>query len=219
MLPAARIVFATALFAVLHSALASRCAKKIAAKLLGERKRDAYYRLFFNLQSLVAFAALVRFSISQPNRELWRTGLPAAFLMNGVRACSLLGLASAVRQIGFSRVSGLGAAASHVRQGPTKPVPEAQGPALDAPVTGPFRFTRHPLNFLAIPLLWFAPRMTRNRFAFNCAATLYFLVGSVHEERRMRQSWGKAYDAYCNQTRFVFGRRFDGEGEGRILNI
>ncbi|MGV3773174.1 MAG: methyltransferase family protein, partial [Verrucomicrobiales bacterium] len=200
------IVSATAMFGAIHTALASRQAKELAARCIGERNRDAYYRLFFNLQSVVASAALLLVVLSQPDRKLWRVSWPTAILFNAVRAGCLWGMVLAVRQIGFARVSGLQSASAHLRKRTAIPlVPEAQGPALDAPMTGPFRFTRHPLNFLAIPLIWLAPRITRNRFVLNCAATLYFLLGSIHEERRMRQAWGSDYEAYRRQTRFLLG--------------
>ena len=47
-----------------------------------------------------------------------------------------------------------------------------------------------------VPTLWLCPRMTANLFAFNSVVTLYLLVGSVHEEKRLRESYGAAYDDY-----------------------
>jgi hypothetical protein len=40
--------------------------------------------------------------------------------------------------------------------------------------------------------------MTTNLLAFNAAATIYLVVGSLHEEARLRDAYGDDYDAYLN---------------------
>jgi protein-S-isoprenylcysteine O-methyltransferase Ste14 len=40
--------------------------------------------------------------------------------------------------------------------------------------------------------------MTTRLLAFNVAATLYLVVGSRHEEARLRHAFGSDYDAYQN---------------------
>jgi hypothetical protein len=80
------------------------------------------------------------------------------------------------------------------------PEPEAQGPALDEEgrrhAAGPFAWSRHPLNFAPLPVFWLHPRMTTSLLAFNIAATAYLVVGSWHEEARLREAYGEAYSAY-----------------------
>jgi methanethiol S-methyltransferase len=63
-------------------------------------------------------------------------------------------------------------------------------------IAGPFRWSRHPLNFWPLPILWLHPRMTTNLLAFNAAATIYLVIGSVHEEARLRNAYGTDYIAY-----------------------
>lgn len=38
--------------------------------------------------------------------------------------------------------------------------------------------------------------MTTQRLAFNLAATLYLVLGSLHEEQRLRTEYGQAYADY-----------------------
>ena len=49
-------------------------------------------------------------------------------------------------------------------------------------------------------MLWLAPTMTVNLAVFNSVATLYSVLGSVHEERRLLASYGLAYRAYQHST-------------------
>jgi protein-S-isoprenylcysteine O-methyltransferase Ste14 len=47
-----------------------------------------------------------------------------------------------------------------------------------------------------VPALWLMPRMTVNLAAFNFVVTVYLIVGSVHEEERLRATYGQAYIDY-----------------------
>src|SRR5512132_335156 len=54
-----KVVAATALFAGLHSLLATRRAKAAATSLLGERRRNALYRASYNAVSLITTTGMV----------------------------------------------------------------------------------------------------------------------------------------------------------------
>ena len=204
-----KISLAVAAFAAVHSLLASRSAKERAASRFGERNRNGLYRVFFNTQAIVTSTALVAYCARLPDRPtpFWRVPKGVGFGFNLVRLGLLFSMYSAARQVGIGRIGGWHNLVLWWRGAKdVPPEPEAQGPALDRPLQGPFRFTRHPLNLLSIPLIWLAPRITRNRFAFNMAATAYFLLGSVHEELRLRRAAPDAYRAYQREVRFLAGR-------------
>jgi hypothetical protein len=38
--------------------------------------------------------------------------------------------------------------------------------------------------------------LTTNLLAFNSAATVYLVIGSLHEEARLREAYGEEYKAY-----------------------
>ena len=51
----------------------------------------------------------------------------------------------------------------------------------------------------------------------NILITLYFVVVSIQEERRLRHKFGAAYEAYCKQVPRFFpwpGRRYTSEDVG-----
>jgi protein-S-isoprenylcysteine O-methyltransferase Ste14 len=192
---------AAAAFAAIHSALASRPAKRAAGRWLGERRRDALYRPLYVAQSVAATAALGAYVLRLPDRELYRVRGPAAGLMRAGQLAGLGLMAWGAREVGVRRLTGLDGLAAWSAGAATIPTPiEAQGPAPDADggmrATGPFRHSRHPLNLAALPVLWLAPRMTANRLTLAALATAYAVVGSRHEEHRLRAAHGAAYAAY-----------------------
>lgn len=204
-----RIIVATSAVALIHSALASRSAKTVATRLVGERNRNAFYRPFYVAQSVVSFGALVFYLMSLPDRPIWRTGPKTAAVFNSVRFAALWAMVSAVNQIGWRRIAGLqGLKAWRAGDQQVPAEPEAQGPVLEGnpAITGPFRLSRHPLNFLGLPLIWLSPKMTRNWFTFNVLASAYLFLGSWHEEQRLRAAYGDKYARYQDQAAFFLGR-------------
>ena len=196
-----KITAATLLFAGIHSLLASRGAKRIASRMLSERKRNALYRPFFNVQAVITFGALVLYGSRLPDRELYRAPKPLARLMQFGQVISVLYLLYGARQIGFLRFAGVPNLLAFLSCQTSVPrEPEGQGPIIDVDgemkASGPFRASRHPLNFAMIPALWLMPRMTANLAAFNSLVTVYLIIGSVHEESRLRAAYGQAYVDY-----------------------
>ncbi len=195
-----KVMAATAAFGVVHSALASRAAKRGAARTFGERNRNGLYRVFYIGQSLVTFGMLAAYIRRQQSRELYRVEGPLAFLMHAAQAGAIAYATAAAGQVGVRRILGLESLTAWLGDGPVPPEPEAQGPALDAEgrahALGPFAWSRHPLNFAPVPVFWLWPRMTTSLLAFSAAATAYLVVGSWHEEARLRAAFGDAYDAY-----------------------
>jgi protein-S-isoprenylcysteine O-methyltransferase Ste14 len=192
---------ATAAFCGLHSLLASRAAKRLTARLLGERGRNAFHRPVYNGLALGSFAALVRLLRRTPNRTLYHVKGPAAAAMGCAQVLAAGFAGAAAAEIGLTKLGGLHSVAAWARGASRVPrEPEAQSLPPDAygdiRPAGPFRFSRHPLNAGPIPLLWLHPRMTSTLAAFNAVATVYFYVGSLHSERRLRAAYGTAFETY-----------------------
>lgn len=196
-----RMALATAAFAAVHSALATRTAKRTAGNVVGASRRDAGYRLFFVGQSLLGFAALAAYAARLPKRTVYRVTGPWALLLRLGQALGVLHLLAGLREIGFARWSGLNSLQAYRAGRPLPFGPVAQGPEMAASgrltSAGPFRWSRHPLNFSGLPIFWLTPHMTTRRLGFNLASTVYFVLGSAHEELRLEEAYGDAYRAYA----------------------
>lgn len=197
-----KAAIATVAFGLCHSAVASTKAKRLAAQKLGDRHRDGLYRPFYIAQSFVTFGALSAYLLALPRRELYRVRGPGVALMRAGQATGLVWALLAARAVGIPQISGLSNLVAWLRGEDPGPEPEAQGPAREATgglrVTGPFRYSRHPLNLSPLPVFWLQPVMTTRLLGFNVIATLYLVLGSAHEERRLERTYGEPYRAYLD---------------------
>ena len=192
------VASATALFAAVHSLLAStRVKDAVAARVPHGRE---LYRAAYNAHAVLAFGALVTFIVRQPSRTVWRVRGPAAKLMRVGQLGGIVLAIDAARATGILTLSGLDNLMAVIGGTEPHPVPAAQGPERDARgslrIRGPFKRVRHPLNLAPLAPFWLTPHMTTRRLAFNIVGTLYLVVGSWHEERRLLLQYGDEYARY-----------------------
>jgi protein-S-isoprenylcysteine O-methyltransferase Ste14 len=232
---AVRTALATAAYGVLHSALASRQAKDAAARVFGERHRNGLYRAAYNVQSIATLGLLIAYLLRQPDRVLYRLNGPATVAARAGQAAALAYAVAAAWEVGVLRVTGIASATAWARwvvgslvgssgnaaPAPVPAEPEAQGPAPDAAggdgplrIGGPFRLSRHPLNLVPVPIFWLAPTMTVKRAVFSAVATAYLVLGSWHEEARLRRAHGDEYARYQRSgIPFYLPTRFSSTGK------
>ena len=204
---AGRVVGICALWALIHSVLASKQVKDLTCRIAGSRYRDGLYRFTFNAQSVVLlFWAAWRFA-RLPDRELYHVRSPWSWLFRASQAASLGLLLSGVRVMGTLDFAGIKSLRDLLTGKDVRPAPEAQGPPIGAGDevvrAGAFRLTRHPGNLGALGFFLFLPRMTANRAVLLVLVALYVVLGSMHEEYRLRASYGAAYERYRGAVPFL----------------
>jgi methanethiol S-methyltransferase len=206
---AGRVVLICAIWAGVHSLLASKRAKDLAVRVAGPRSRDGLYRLAYNAQSVLSVAWAARWFLRLPDRELYRAEYPWSLLFRAGQAASLGVLFSGVRVVGVLEFAGLAPLWRLLRGRESRPEPEAQGPPVggdEMVEAGAFRFTRHPGNLGALGLFLLWPRMTVNRAVLAALVALYVILGSLHEEHRLRLAYGEAFERYRRKVPFLLPR-------------
>ena len=207
---AGRVALVCVLWAIVHSLLASKQAKDLAGRVAGPRYRDGLYRAAYNAQSVVLSAWAVRWFLRQPDRELYRATPPLSWLLRAGQVASLGVLFSGIRVIGVLDFAGLKPLWSLIAGREPRRDPEAQGPPIGAggemAAVRAFRFTRHPGNLGALGFFLLFPRMTENRAVLAALVALYVVLGSAHEEYRLRAAYGAPFERYRRKVPFLVPR-------------
>jgi protein-S-isoprenylcysteine O-methyltransferase Ste14 len=206
-----RVMWICVLWALIHSILASKQAKDLAHRIFGPHYRDGLYRLTFNAQSVVSLLWAARQFSRLPDKDLYHARPPWSWLFRASQVASLGVLLSGVRVMGILRFAGLTPLRDLLTGSDVRPAPEAQGPPVgsddEVVRAGAFRFSRHPGNLGALGFFLFLPRMTANRAVLVALVALYVVLGSMHEEYRLRAAYTAAYERYRRVVPFLIPGR------------
>jgi len=195
------ILLAIAAFGLIHSLLAGQRVKQWASRRFGQRSYEGFYRLAYNVLAALTILPVIALVALRPGAVVWQVDTPLLrLLLNGLRLAGAAGLGLSLIQIDLGRFAGLSQALAYFRGEPLPLPPEP------LQTRGLYRFVRHPLYFFSLLALWPAPTMTETLLAFNIGATLYFIIGSRYEERRMLASYGDAYRRYQKQVPWLLPR-------------
>jgi len=171
-------------YATLHSLLASlRCKAWVTRRWPGF---VPYYRLGFNLQSVILVLPLIWATWAIPGDWLWRwTGI-GAWIANGLALAALAGFWLSAGAYDLGEFLGF------------TPLRERRRDAVEHDglrISPLHRFVRHPWYALCLVLIW-TRDMNAPLLVSALAITLYFAIGSRLEERKLETRFGAAYREY-----------------------
>lgn len=172
---------AWAAYLALHSLLAASAVKAhVAARwpALGRR-----YRLLYNLVATVLILPLVAATEWLDARPLWSWDGIWSWVSNALGALALAGIVWSSRAYDLREFLGVG----------------AQRPLQVLGLSAAHRFVRHPWYFLGLVWLW-TRDMDGARLMAAAVITLYVVIGSYLEDRKLEQTHGEPYRRYRRQV-------------------
>jgi methanethiol S-methyltransferase len=182
------ILFATGIYGLIHSLLASLKVKELAAAWLGAGYK--WYRLIYNIFATISLLPVLALAIILPDKPIYDLPSPWHAVM------LILQLIGAGISFFAAAKTGLGYLA-----GITQLTGTDEGDCEKRLETGGlYRFVRHPIYSGAILFLWASPQMTWNSMALKLAFTFYFIIGGMVEEKKLVAEFGDAYRAYRLRT-------------------
>ncbi len=194
-------------YAVLHSILARLAVKARLRNALGERGYEGLYRLGYNAFAVVSLLPIFYRMATAPGPTVWQVGDGFGWVLRLVQLGALVALSVSLLQIDFLRFAGLRQALAYISGDPL-PLPPEQ-----MQYGGLYRLVRHPLYLFSIIFIWAEPTLSMARLQFNIASTLYFIFGSLLEERTLVALIGEPYRAYQRQVPWLVPWRLSSKSE------
>ena len=191
------VLLALASFGVLHSFMAAQPIKQRVRAWVGLRAYEGFYRLFYTAVSIIAFAPIWLWIMWNPGPTLWRVDGAGAWVLNGIRALSLVALYLAGRSFDLWRFVGLRQVQAYFAG---EPLPLPPEPFVQR---GMYGLVRHPIYLFSAIYLWAQPTMHAASFALALGSTAYFLIGGWLEEERMARELGPVYAEYRRRVPFI----------------
>ncbi|MFQ3565500.1 MAG: DUF1295 domain-containing protein [Aggregatilineales bacterium] len=185
------------LYGLIHSLLASHRAKSQFERTFGSRAYHGLYRLIFNLIATMSFIPYLLLLIVAPSTIVWSVDGAIAFVLRAIQLLGLIGLTLSLLQIDLGEFAGLTQLRAYLHG---ESLPLALRPLQ---VRGIYRWFRHPLYLFAMLVLWAQPLMTDVMLSFVLGCSLYFIIGSRYEEKRLLATYGEHYSTYLKRVGWI----------------
>ncbi len=173
-------------YLALHSAMISVTMTEYLKRTLGDGYR--FYRLFFNLIALATLVPVVVYSRSVKGEMLFAWEGPLAYLKWAVFAGGVLLFVAG--SLHYDMLQFLGV--RQIREGARHALMSRSG-ELDA--SGILGLIRHPYYTATILLFW-AGDITVTSLVVNVVVTVYVVIGTFLEERKLTLEFGDSYRHY-----------------------
>jgi protein-S-isoprenylcysteine O-methyltransferase Ste14 len=190
------LTLAVLIWGVVHSLTASLEAKNWIHRVLGDGGMR-YYRLAYNLFSVISFLPILWLMAALPDRVLYQIPSPWIYLSLAGQLAAVVVLVVGVLQTGALSFVGL------------RQLIEGEQRETELVTDGLYRWVRHPLYSAGLGFIWLAPVMSQNSLIVFIAVTIYIIVGAFYEERKLERKFSSTYARYKAKTpMFIPGIKF-----------
>ena len=177
------IVLNLAVFASIHSFIASLSFKRLIVRVLGSLV-DKLYLPVYSLIAVITLLPLAYLLKKHPGSLLYKIPAPWSWLMIGGQVIAFFASPKALLDGSHRfRISS-----------------QLSGPAVSDTtslnIRGIYRWIRDPFTFSALIIMLLTPVMTVNRLVTYILATIYLYLGSLHWEKRLISQFGDEYREY-----------------------
>jgi methanethiol S-methyltransferase len=182
------------LFCALHSGLISITFTNFIKQKIGDSYR--FYRLFYNIFSIVTLIPVLIYnaSIKQPPFFVWNGYLlPIKYTLLFVGIlCFVMG----ARRYNFAQFAGI----SQIKEGSNSNLINKTGKLSSRGILG---VVRHPFYAGIFPLIW-SNDLDVTALITNIILSVYVVIGTLLEERKLIAEFGDAYRAYQQKVSMLF---------------
>lgn len=192
------IILLFSLFAFLHTLLASNKVKNALMEKLGAK--IAFYRLFYNLSSVIFFISFYT-AAPKPKVIIYDLLFPFDIVTFTLQVLSLIGLVWASRHINLKEFIGIAQIERYLHG---EYMIEDLDQRQTLRIEGAFKFVRHPFYLFSILFLGLRPTMSLFYFVMFICIVAYFYIGSFYEERKLIIKFGDEYREYKKKVPRLF---------------
>lgn len=196
------IILLFALFAVSHTWLASNKIKKSISESIGDK--IAFYRLFYNLSS-VLFFGFFYFLSPKPDIIVYDLHYPYDIITFALQVLSLVGFYWASKPVDLQEFVGIAQIKQNLNIDHEQTVLEEK---QTLKIEGAFKFVRHPIYLFSILFLGLRPTMDLFYLVMFICIVIYFYVGSIFEERKLIEKFGNYYKEYQKRVPRILPIKF-----------
>jgi len=175
-----------AVYFILHSILAD-------ADLMGRIYHKWWYRFFYVVQSVVLFIPISYIYLNLPSEPFFTPSLPVKNVLYIIWVSGIVLALFAVRSYENSSFLGIKQVKMKLKGQEYK----YKKPTLIK--TGALSVVRHPYYTAALILIWAKP-LTDVDFYTNILLTIYFILGTINEERKLKKEFGQEYLDYMKEV-------------------
>lgn len=173
-------------YLAVHSAMISNAFTEFLSRKLGDRYR--YYRIFFNVFSAAALVPLLLFSGSVKGEVFFKWEGNVVFVRYAMLALGVGLFIAGGRHYNMKVFFGI----KQAREGMAHGLLNRSG-RLDS--SGILGLIRHPFYSGVIVLIW-ARDLDAARLIVSCIITLYVIIGTYLEEKKLIGEFGEVYVEY-----------------------